>query len=34
VQATGKSGKTWKQWRCAKGAGSDWQNKCAYSEWA
>jgi hypothetical protein len=28
------SDKTWKAWRCAKGAGDNWKDKCDFSEWA
>lgn len=30
----GKSARgTFKQWRCAKGAGDDWKSKCEFSQW-
>lgn len=29
-----KSGKTWRQYRCAKSAGDDWKSKCEFSQWA
>jgi hypothetical protein len=34
VDAKSKAGKPYQQWKCAKGAGSDWKKKCDYKEWA
>jgi len=34
VEGVGKNGKAWKAWRCSKGSGQNWRDKCDFSEWA
>jgi hypothetical protein len=34
VEGKGKNNKTWKAWRCTKGSGDNWRDKCDFSEWA
>jgi hypothetical protein len=34
VEGNGKNNKTWKAWRCTKGSGDNWRDKCDFSEWA
>jgi hypothetical protein len=34
VEGDKAKGGKWKAWRCAKGAGDNWKDKCDFSEWA